>query len=145
MPEDNGLSRDALEIASKLIDLTSQVAITNQSLSHVGEEVRLHNKVIYGDTEKGGLLSKVNMIDTSLNDSQNGLIKQVSVFAEHCNRVITMVERQATSIQALKDNQKNMNRVIYAVAGLLAFILLSLGVFGYKEIVSIADKVITSL
>lgn len=145
MAEDNGLSRDALEIASKLIDLTTQVAITNQSLSHVGEEVTLHNKVLYGDTELGGLLSKVNKLDASLNDPQTGLIKQVSIFAEHCNNVITLVETQAESIRGLKDGQKNMNRVMYALGGLVAFILLSLGVFGYKEIVTIADKIVTGL
>lgn len=128
------LSPDVLEIISKVVDLTTQLALTNQNLSHMGEEVVLHNKLIYGDERgEGGLLLKINDHDKLLNDPQLGLVKQMTELSLHCNRVLGIMEAQDKTI-------RNLNKMVYTVAGVVTFILMLWGVVGYKTMEELMTK-----
>lgn len=128
------ISPDVLEVISKVVDLTTQVALTNQNLSNIGQEVALHNKLIYGDEKgEGGLLFKINDHDKLLNDPQTGLVAQMVILSKHCNSVLGAMEGQNRSI-------RNLNKVVYTVAAVVTFILMLWGVIGYKTIEALLTK-----
>lgn len=131
------LGKETSELVSKMVDVMTQLALTNQNLSRMGGELELHNKLIYGNDEgKGGILLMVNDHDKLLNDPNTGLVHQVQEFVTHCNKFIAATEGR---MEGNDRSIRNLNRVVYSIAGILTFILISLGVFGYREIITLVQ------
>lgn len=139
MPEhDNGLSRDALEIANNLIDLTKQLALTNQNLSFVGSEVSLHSKLLYGDEKgEGGMVLRVNVSDEALKRHESILAH----LEASCGDVVKSLAVQLEIAKSQSASLKNLNRVVFGLAGIVMFILISLGIAGWKEIAALLSSI----
>lgn len=111
---------ELLALADKIVDLTTQLALTNQSLTGIAKEVQTHNKILYGDeTGKGGLLTTIVKISERID------------FYE-----LSSKEKEQDTKEELKRYDKiiaNMNRVVFGIAATLVVLLIGLGFVGWKE------------
>lgn len=127
-------SIDSTILISKMIDLTTEMAVTNKSLIGVAEEVRLHNKIIYGESiDDGGLVTRTHQNIDMLN--AHGEI--LSRLEKSCEAVVRFVEVQTQVNRSQEISNKNLNRVVYSMAGVIVVILIMSGVIGWREIYAI--------
>lgn len=118
------------ELISKMIDLTSQLALTNQTLAHVGEAATKYEKVLYGEDMNGGLISRANRDHETINDPETGLIAQVAELTKNCNKVVGAIGEQTISI-------KNLNRVTYTIGIVVVIMVIGIGVADFKTLVTV--------
>jgi len=135
---EKGISKDALEITKNLIDLTKELAITNQNLSYIGVEVNSHNKLLYGDEQgKGGILVRLSASEDK-NTQHETLLNQLEA---SCGEVIKSLNAQLLITKYQGDSINRLYKLTFLLIGAVLFIMVSLGLVGWKEITSIISSI----
>lgn len=128
------ISRDALEITKNLIDLTKELAVTNHSLSQVGNIVTSHSKIFYGDEQgKGGLLVRVAASEEAMLRHET-LLNQLET---SCGEVVKSLNVQLIITKQQGESITRLYKMMFIFMGATLFILVALGLVGWKEIASL--------
>lgn len=134
MDRDNTISRDALAIAQNLIDLTRELAITNQNLSQVGSEVTSHNKILYGDDQgRGGLLVRMATAE-DVTTQHKELLNQLEA---SCGEVVKSLNTQLIISKQQGESIGRLYKMMFILMGTVLFVIVALGLAGWKEVASI--------
>jgi len=117
-------------LIEKLTDLSEKQSVTNERLGVVVEEIKLHGKLLYGDTPDGGIISRTNQIRTVLDRHEETLDK----LNEQCNKVVQSMTSQVEISRLQSVSITNMNKVLFSLAGVVVLMLILSGILGWREI-----------
>lgn len=124
-------------LEDKISSLIAQLALTNEEILQLTKLAEKHDTLLYGANENGGMISRVNTQKQSLEDHQNLLDK----LEKSCGAVVAFMEAQLQINKQQADTNKNVNRVILALAGMTFLILLLIGVADISALHNILSAV----
>lgn len=128
MPENHSeISRDALAIAQSLVDLTREMTTNNNNFSKL-------DKLLYGDEQgKGGLV--VRMASTEAETTRHTALLQV--LETSCGAVVQSLDTQLAITKQQGESINRLYKMVFILMGTVIFIMLSLGLVGWKEIAAL--------
>lgn len=124
-------------LEEKIASLVSQLAITNQTLIVMAQEVQQHQNLFYGTTTDGGLITERNTTRQVLKEHEASLNR----LEEDCNRITGFMDRQVEINKAQADSLHLMNRVILLIAGTVFVILLLIGAADLHALQSLLGQI----
>lgn len=110
-------------LEEKITSLISQLAITNQTLLVLAQQVQQHQSLFYGTSADGGLITERNVTRQILKEHEASLNR----LEDDCNRITGFMDRQVEINKAQSDSLHLMNRVIIMIAGTVFVLLLLIG------------------
>lgn len=111
-------------LEEKITGLLSSMAVTNEGVQSLTKIAEKHESLLYGTDEKGGLVTRGNVVQRTLDDHQMALDR----LEKSCENVVNFMESQLQINKAQQETNKILNRVLYGLAGLVFMILLLIGV-----------------
>ncbi len=111
-------------LEEKIIGLMSQLAITNEGIMNLTKISDKHETLLYGKDENGGMVTRGNGMQQTLEEHQVALDR----LEKSCGAVVSFMEAQVEINKQQSETNRNVSRVVFAIAGMTFLILLLIGV-----------------